>query len=296
MRELHAARLGAIVGRAWAGAFYYADDLALVARSEAEMQAMLRVLDRYAREWNFQPGFAKTRVLRFGAARRRRRALYLPSMYHGDAPPTARHFDGGEGSNTNPVEGAAKYKYLGVTISESGTFTAHVEGGVEAALNQAVAEIWRVTEATGGLVAGAATAVARAVAESRVAYCAGVWAPVRGSGNSAGNWGVTTVAAAKVSATYNKLARVGGYWRGAGTHATCRGLPGAGVTGTGRRMGARNIALVAQGGGDATGATAQGGVGTRKGGRRELVRGESEGGARGAVGTAAYYSPPPCCH
>ena len=62
-------------------------------------------------------------------------------MYHGGAPPTARHVDGGEGSNTNPVERAAEYTYLGVTISEEGTFTAHVEGAVSEAVQQAVAEM-----------------------------------------------------------------------------------------------------------------------------------------------------------
>ena len=141
------------MGAGWAGALYYADDLALVARDEAEMQAILRIVDRYAREWNFQPAYAKTKVLRFGAARRRRRPLYLPSMHHVGQPPSEGHVDGGMGSNTNPVARAAAYTYLGVIISEDGTFTNHVEQAVLSAVGKATAEVWRITAATGGLTA-----------------------------------------------------------------------------------------------------------------------------------------------
>ena len=86
-RELEAAGLGARVGKAWAGAFYYADDLALAATTVAEAQAMLRIVDRYCREWHFRPSYGKTRQLRFGALRQDDTHAAVPAH---DAPRCVR--------------------------------------------------------------------------------------------------------------------------------------------------------------------------------------------------------------
>ena len=126
-------------------ALYYADDLVLVANTDADMQGMLDVLDDYSREWKFQVSAGKTKVLRFGKqakpgggkGRGRPRSqpprnqiegpgrggpegpLYLPSM-HGAG------VDGGPGSHTNPVAEATEYTYLGVTFQTDGTFDQHI--------------------------------------------------------------------------------------------------------------------------------------------------------------------------
>ena len=66
---------------------------------------MLQVLDTYCREWNFQPGYAKTQQVRFGAAQKRKGVngtLFLPSMHHDGGPPSDRYRDGrGVGSKTS---------------------------------------------------------------------------------------------------------------------------------------------------------------------------------------------------
>ena len=166
------------VGGAWVGALYYADDLALVAESAGEMQKMLRVVDRYCREWHFQPSFDKTKVLRFGKAAKDATPLYLPSMHHTKPPPSVGHVDGGLGTDTNPVSVAAEYPYLGVVVHDKRGFTRHVEEVVVPAMQAALVDVFDYAEVQGGLPLDGAQAVVRAVVQSKAAHGAGVWAPV----------------------------------------------------------------------------------------------------------------------
>ena len=66
IERLERAGVGVKVGGSWVGALYYADDLVLVANTDADMQGMLDILDDYSREWKFQVSAGKTKVLRFG--------------------------------------------------------------------------------------------------------------------------------------------------------------------------------------------------------------------------------------
>jgi len=210
-RELEAEGLGARlgVGGAWVGALYYADDLALVAESAGEMQKMLRVVDRYCREWHFQPSFDKTKVLRFGKAAKDATPLYLPSMHHTKPPPSVGHVDGGLGTDTNPVSVAAEYPYLGVVVHDKRGFTRHVEEVVVPAMQAALVDVFDYAEVQGGLPLDGAQAVVRAVVQSKAAHGAGVWAPVDvATGRGSRLWAVTQEAAGAVRVAANKAARV----------------------------------------------------------------------------------------
>ena len=121
IRAFEATGVGCKVGSAWTGALYYADDLCLTANSTADMQVLLRVLDQYCRDWQFQPAYAKTKVLYFGkhAKANSQQALYLPSM-HG-----MPGLGGGPGSDTGVISRASEYTYLGVLFTDDATFTKH---------------------------------------------------------------------------------------------------------------------------------------------------------------------------
>ena len=93
------------------------------------MQVLLRVLDQYSRDWQFQPAFSKTKVLYFGKSVPE--PLYLPSM-HG-----IPGVDLGPGSQPGQVSQATEYPHLGVAIADDATPTKHVESVVIPGLNRA---------------------------------------------------------------------------------------------------------------------------------------------------------------
>lgn len=99
---------------------------------------MLRVLDEYCRDWQFQPAYSKTKVLRFGACKQETEELYLPSMHHeakpGEPPVVV---DGGAGTDTNPVAAAEVYTYLGVVFQADRRFSKHANSVVAPAVRTA---------------------------------------------------------------------------------------------------------------------------------------------------------------
>ena len=122
----------------WAGALYYADDLCMMATSDSEMQKMLRVLDEYCRDWQFQPAYSKTKVLRYGGCRQNKTELFLPSMHH-ETKPGAEPVvvDQGAGTDSNPVAEAEEYKYLGVVFQTDRKFSKHAKTVVAAGVRTA---------------------------------------------------------------------------------------------------------------------------------------------------------------
>ena len=73
---LAASGLGVYVAGLYCGAPMYADDLALVASSSADLQAMLNIVHTYSRKWRYQLNETKSVVMVFGEAtvtRRRER-------------------------------------------------------------------------------------------------------------------------------------------------------------------------------------------------------------------------------
>ena len=181
VRRLKAEGLGCEIGGEWAGALYYADDLALLAKNDVEMQKMLRVLDAYCRDWQFQVSYGKTKVLRFGRCRgthqRPPAQLYLPSMYHEHEPGVAAvDLDGGRGSDTNPIGEAEEYEHLGVTFQTNRRFSTH---SVEVARKVRVAghQLRRHHVVPGGLSMAVNKQAFTALVRSRIEYCAAVWAP-----------------------------------------------------------------------------------------------------------------------
>ena len=64
--------LGARIGEVFCGAPMYADDLALVASSPEELQAMLHIVSHYASQWRYQLNSCKSMILVFGESPRSR--------------------------------------------------------------------------------------------------------------------------------------------------------------------------------------------------------------------------------
>ena len=64
--------LGARIGGVFCGAPMYTDDLALVAGSPEELQAMLDIVSHYASQWHYQLNSSKSVILVLGESPRSR--------------------------------------------------------------------------------------------------------------------------------------------------------------------------------------------------------------------------------
>ena len=65
---------GAMIGDNYCGAPMYADDLALIAESPEDLQAMLDLVSNYARRWRYSFNAQKSAIMVFGEAPRARAA------------------------------------------------------------------------------------------------------------------------------------------------------------------------------------------------------------------------------
>ena len=72
LNTLQLSGLGARIGEVFCGAPMYADDLALVASSPEELQAMLDIVSRYASQWRYQLNSSKSVILVLGESPRSR--------------------------------------------------------------------------------------------------------------------------------------------------------------------------------------------------------------------------------
>ena len=63
LNTLEHSGLGARIGEVFCGSPMYADDLALVARSTEELQAMLDIVSHYAFQWRYQLYSSKSVIL-----------------------------------------------------------------------------------------------------------------------------------------------------------------------------------------------------------------------------------------
>ena len=203
-------RIGGKADGAWGGALYYADDLCLLAKSGEEMQRMLRVLDEYCRDWQFQPAYSKTKVLRFGACKQETEELYLPSMHHEAKPGAAPVVvDGGAGTDTNPVAVAEEYTYLGVIFQANRRFSKHACAVVAPAVQAAGYQLRRYHAVPGGLDMATNSKVFRALVRPHVEYCASAWAPVEEPAPGGGaDWCVQMTNARAVETAYTRGARI----------------------------------------------------------------------------------------
>ena len=66
LNTLQLSGLGARIGEVFCGAAMYGDDLALVASSPEELQAMLDIVSRYASQWRYQLNSSKSVILVLG--------------------------------------------------------------------------------------------------------------------------------------------------------------------------------------------------------------------------------------
>lgn len=232
-RRLEAAKLGCKVGGAWAGALYYADDLVLLAKTKAEMQKMLYVLDQYCRDWRFQPSYAKTAVLRFGKAQsefcgendtpqgscdcegpnggQKDCRLYLPCMYH-TTPETARppnSTDKGPKSKSNPILHQTEYEYLGIIFTDDMSFEQHVKRNVVPSINKARAQLYPYNATSKGLDTGTCAMLVRCLVESQLRYGAPLWAPPPPDvpGAKARKWNATQSTTHKVRKAHTTAVR-----------------------------------------------------------------------------------------
>ena len=88
--------LGARIGEDFCGTPMYIDDLALVASSPEELQAMLDIVSHYASQWRYQLNSSKSVILVFGESPRSRalarpnRQWFLAMVCH-QSPPCNHH-------------------------------------------------------------------------------------------------------------------------------------------------------------------------------------------------------------
>ena len=95
----------------------YADDLVLMSRSESGLQILLNRLGEYCRKWRMEVNIEKTKAMKFSGNGHKCKSVFL---YNG-----------------KPLENIAKYKYLGIEFSSSGSWSsaiANISNGGKKAL------------------------------------------------------------------------------------------------------------------------------------------------------------------
>jgi hypothetical protein len=102
IRRLKSLGLGLVVGGIYVGCFLFADDVVLLAATDAEMRLMLREYEEYARRWRFSGNTDKTKVMVVGA-----RVPKEPFFLHGCS-----------------LEVVDQFRYLGVEMQRSGAWGA----------------------------------------------------------------------------------------------------------------------------------------------------------------------------
>ena len=84
----------------------YADDLVLLSRSESGLQILLNRLGEYCRKWRMEVNIEKTKAMKFSGNGHKCKSVFL---YNG-----------------KPLENVAKYKYLGIEFSSSGSWSSAI--------------------------------------------------------------------------------------------------------------------------------------------------------------------------
>jgi hypothetical protein len=107
VEELRRRRLGVEEAGVWVGIVLYADDMALLARSREELEAMMAVVVEYSRRWRFGLNAGKTKVLVVGEKKKERQARAGKDWMLGSAK----------------VEEVEVFKYLGVELRRDGKWT-----------------------------------------------------------------------------------------------------------------------------------------------------------------------------
>jgi len=92
----------------------FADDMALLAASQTDMQQTLHVLDKWCRKWRIGINVDKTKTMAVAGA-----TLETPLMFRGE-----------------PLDQVSHYKYLGVPIHETGNWTVAMKQITERARKQ----------------------------------------------------------------------------------------------------------------------------------------------------------------
>ena len=99
VKEMKRLGLGLTLGGVYVGCMLFADDVAFLAASAAELRLMLEAYERYARSWRFQPNVGKSKVV-----------VFPPAV----VPEEPFELWGGQ------LEVVAEFKYLGVERQADG--------------------------------------------------------------------------------------------------------------------------------------------------------------------------------
>ena len=84
----------------------YADDLVSMSRSESGLQILLNRLGEYCRKWRMEVNIEKTKAMKFSGNGHKCKSVFL---YNG-----------------KPLENVAKYKYLEIEFSSSGSWSSAI--------------------------------------------------------------------------------------------------------------------------------------------------------------------------
>ena len=135
--------------------FLYADDLAIMAESEEDLQVMLPILDRWCKKWRMRVNVSKTKIVHFRTTKQ---------------PRTTFQFN----LNNETVECVDKYKYLGIILDEHLNFnvTASV---LASSANRALGSIYTRFNKLKGLGLNTFTTLFNSGIAPILDYCAGIW-------------------------------------------------------------------------------------------------------------------------
>ena len=135
--------------------FLYADDLAIMAESEEDLQVMLSILDRWCKKWRMRVNVSKTKIVHFRTTKQ---------------PRTTFQFN----LNNETVECVDKYKYLSIILDEHLNFnvTASV---LASSANRALGSIYTRFNKLKGLGLNTFTTLFNSGVAPILDYCAEIW-------------------------------------------------------------------------------------------------------------------------
>lgn len=116
---------GIIIGRCKFHTLAYADDMALIAKTEAELKEMMRILERYLNNRDLELNVGKTKVMRVSSSGRLSKVNWI---WKGEK-----------------IEEVKTFKYLGYTFQSTGSYTTHLKC-LAADGTRKLGEVWGIGE------------------------------------------------------------------------------------------------------------------------------------------------------
>ena len=154
-KEIKELGIGVNIGNYILSILLFADDLALIASSEAELQEMLDCVYTWCKKWRLKVNCDKTKIVDFRC---------------NSSMQTDFQFKYGE----DTIEKVAHYKYLGVIFDEFLTFELAADT-LSGAAGRAFGKLWSVYKGFNGLGYESFTKLFEMYVDPILLYCASIW-------------------------------------------------------------------------------------------------------------------------